>query len=224
MTSSATSLTLIVTVLKSYEVVRRQLLHWERSLTPDCTLVLVDDGSVPPLADTCSLVHTAFDLIQLATHDRRPWTQPRARNLGAKLARSDKLLFFDIDHIVTRDVICRCLDYSGDKLHWTREPGILDSRGQIITDRCTLVEYGLTDDRPSVHGNSFMIRAELFWQLGGYDERFCGHYGGDDIDFQARYDRLCEQGLAQPAEVAGLGYVFPDPARDVKRLFHGLPR
>jgi hypothetical protein len=75
-----------------------------------------------------------------------------------------------------------------------------------------------------VHANSFVIRRELFLRLGGYDERFCGRYGGDDVDFNERYDALCRRGLARPAEVAGLGYVFPDPARDVQKLFHDLPR
>jgi predicted glycosyltransferase involved in capsule biosynthesis len=82
----------------------------------------------------------------------------------------------------------------------------------------------MTDDRPSVHANSFMITRELFHRLGGYDERICGRYGGDDIDFNARYDQLCTAGLARPASVMGEGFVYPDPGRDVKKLFHKLPR
>ena len=47
---SAVKLSLIVSVLESYEVVRRQLLHLSRLLTPECELILVDDGSEPSLA------------------------------------------------------------------------------------------------------------------------------------------------------------------------------
>jgi hypothetical protein len=216
-------LSLIVNVLESYPVVRRQLLHLGRILTPECELILVDDGSSPPLKDTCDAVAKPYDFVLESTHDRRPWTQPRARNIGASLARAPKLLFFDIDHILTEEVVGLCLGYAGDKLHWTRRPGILDEEGKVVTDRDVLLAHGLTDESPGVHANSFLIRRHLFDLVGGYDERFCGRYGGDDIDFNARYDRLCREGRARPAEVRGEGYYYPNPAR-VKELFHPLRR
>ncbi len=151
-------LSLIVSVLESYEVVRRQLLHLDRILPRDCELILVDDGSVPPLQEICDAVDKPFDFTLHRTDDRRPWTQPRARNIGAALARFDTLVFFDIDHILTESVLEECRHYRGDKLHWVRRPGILDRDGHVVTAREILVDYGLTDDRPSVHGNSFLIR------------------------------------------------------------------
>lgn len=87
-----------------------------------------------------------------------------------------------------------------------------------------LREHGLADDPPDVHLNSFLIRRALFRTLGGYDERFCGQYGGDDVDFQERYRRLCDQGRARPAELIGEAYTYPDPARDRAGLFHRLER
>jgi predicted glycosyltransferase involved in capsule biosynthesis len=218
-----TQLSLIVNVLESYETVRRQLLHLERVLTPDCELILVDDGSAPPLRASCDAVAKSFRFVYHATNDRRPWTQPRARNIGASLARAPKLLFFDIDHIVTEEVLRLCLEYAGDKMHWVRKPGILDENGRLVTDVNVLREYGLTGQEPGVHPNSFLIRKELFRRLRGYDERFCGRYGGDDIDFNDRYNRLCVQGLARPPEVKGEGYFYPDPAH-VKQMFHSLSR
>jgi predicted glycosyltransferase involved in capsule biosynthesis len=216
-------LSLIVNVLESREVVRRQLLHLGHILSPGCELVLVDDGSSPSLKDTCDSVAKPFAFTMHCTNDRRPWTQPRARNIGASLARANKLLFFDIDHVITEEIIGLCLGYAGDKLHWVRKPGVLDEDGRIVTDHAVLLDHGLTDDAPDVHPNSFLIRRELFDQLGGYDERYCGRYGGDDIDFNSRYDRLCHEGRARPAEVRGEGYYYPDPAH-VKDLFHSLRR
>jgi glycosyltransferase involved in cell wall biosynthesis len=216
-------LSVIANVLESYEIVRRQLLHLERILTPDCELIVMDDGSVPSLQDTCDSVTKSFDFILHCTHDRRPWTEPRARNIGATLARAPRLLFFDIDHILTKELIGLCLDYPGDKLHWVRRPGILDEQGIIVTEKQILVEYGLTDQTAGVHANSFLIRKAIFERLEGFDERFCGHYGGYDIDFNTRYDRLCQTGLARPAEVQGEGYFYPDPDH-VQHLFHSLRR
>src|SRR5436309_15659897 len=108
-------LSLIVNVLESYEVVRRQLLHLGRVLTPECELIVVDDGSVPSLEATCAAIPKPFAFTLHCTNDRRPWTQPRARNIGAGLARGGRLLFFDIDHIVTEEVLAACLAYAGDK-------------------------------------------------------------------------------------------------------------
>jgi hypothetical protein len=50
-------------------------------------------------------------------------------------------------------------------------------------------------------------------------------YGGDDVDFAARYAAMSSEGMAQTAAVAdAVGYVFPDLAGDRKRLFHSLAR
>ena len=217
-------LSLVVAVLDSCEVVRRQLLHLNDVLTPECELILVDDGSQPSLQAVCDSVEKKYPFRLLFTQDDRPWTQPKARNLGASVAQADRLLFFDIDHILTPSIIDACLRYRGDKLHWRRGPGILDEQGAIVTDRAILKKHGLNGDLPDVHINSFMIRRELFDLLGGYDERFCGQYGGDDVDFNDRYCRLVKFGIAKPEEVAGAGYVYPDPALDGGRLFHALKR
>jgi predicted glycosyltransferase involved in capsule biosynthesis len=215
-------MSLIVSALESYEVVRRHLLHFNRVMPADCELILLDDGSEPSLEETCASVNVSFDFTLKLTGDRRPWTQPKARNMGAALAKTDRLLFFDIDHIVTESVIAACLAYEGDKLHWVRRPGILDEEGRIVTDPGVLIEHGMTDEVPSVHANSFMIRKAIFDHLGGYDERFCGRYGGDDIDFNERYRQLCLGGMVRAEDVTGEGYVFPDPSKDVKGMFHSL--
>lgn len=209
-------LSLVVSVLASYEAVRRQLLHLGRILPADCELILVDDGSDPSLAEVCAAVVKPFAFTLLFSHDRRPWTQPRGRNLGAAHAHADKLVFFDIDHILTTDVLDRCLAYQGDKLHWERRTGSLDATGELVIDD----PASLT----TIHINSFLIRKPLFDVLGGYDEKFCGRYGGDDVDFNRRYAELCRRGLARPEDVAGLGYVFPEPAQDRQGFFHRLPR
>lgn len=221
---SGIRLSLIVSVLESYEVVRRQLLHLNHILTPECELILVDDGSTPSLEQVCASVPKDYAFRLIFTNDERPWTQPKARNLAASVAKADKLLFFDIDHILTESIVQTCLGYAGDKLHWVRRPGVLDDNGNTVTSEETLKDYGLADSVPSVHVNSFMIRKELFDLLGGYDEKFCGTYGGDDVDFNNRYARLCQLSLARPDETMGEGYVYLEPASDQKGLFHSLTR
>jgi len=217
-------LSLVVAVLDSHEIVRRQLLQLSKVLGSDCELVVVDDGSEPSLESVFASRPPGFRACLHRTCDTRPWTQPRARNIGAGLAVAPKLLFFDIDHIVTADVVTKALEFGDDKMHWYRRPAVLDADGMIVRDADVLRDYGAQEDRAGVHGNSFVIRRTLFERLGGYDERFCGRYGGDDIDFNKRYAQLVAAGTALPESVSGEGFVFPDPARDVHRLFHRLQR
>src|SRR6266849_6142478 len=82
-------LSLIICVFESYEMVRRQLLHLRRLLPPECELIVMDDGSEPSMQGTWDSVKKSADFFLHFTHDRRPWTQPKARNIGARLAQKD---------------------------------------------------------------------------------------------------------------------------------------
>ncbi len=218
------SLSLVVSVLDSHEVVRRQLTYLGTLLTSDCELILVDDGSIPPLRDVCTSLSFSYRFTRCPTRDTRPWTEPRARNIGARVASGGWLLFFDIDHILSNEIIATALQFQQDKLHWIRKPAILDENGSLVTDESILRDFGWNGKELGVHSNSFVIRRNAFELLGGYDESFCGHYGGYDIDFNHRYQALVTAGKAKPEAVFGTGYVFPDPTGDRKGLFHRLER
>jgi len=226
-------LSVIIAVLDSHEVVKRQLLHFEKMMFDNVEFIIVDDGSDPPLDDWLvqNMDTPELNLRMAGTNDKRKWSQPCARNFGAKIAYSQKFLMTDIDHVLSKEAIQFCIDSDEDKVMFPRQWAILDKDGGINQSHRILDTYGLSpkifEERGlngGMHHNTFMIKRSLFEKLGGYDESFCGKYGGDDTDFSNRYSQLHKKGEAKRHVLGPSIYVFPDPNRDVLKIFHSLRR
>jgi predicted glycosyltransferase involved in capsule biosynthesis len=224
-------LSIIFNVLESYEVVRRHILYFQKMpLPPNVEVVFVDDGSMPSIASYLieKNTHCTERIRIIETKDYRPWTQGMARNKGASVAKGNYFLFSDIDHIVTKTIIDSCLIFKGDKMEFIRTWGVFDEKGNVDTNIKTLLEYGLPshlEGRVTKPFNIFLLKREHFETLGGYEERYAGRYGGEDVNFANKYrDFLYSKGKATRAKKGFMMYVYPDPARDVKEVFHSLRR
>lgn len=222
-------ISIVVPVLNSHEALRRQLRHIEQiGLPEDTEFILVDDGSDPPLENTSSL-----PVIIHRTNDTRPWTWALARNAGARLAQGDYLLMFDLDHIITRELLDFVVVRDDARIHFTRYFGVLDEDGELHTDRETLSNWGLKHRRLRIesHQNSFAIKRNLFWELGGYREDLIGrpYPQGEDSDFYNKWKAHSEATGIGSTEGPTL-YVFPtgrfcgDVDHDEHQLFHSLSR
>jgi len=195
-------ISLVCSVYNSHKVFAEQLHFLSnelKGLGRVVEVIFVDDGSEPPLTNiynihseriSDTLLFKNFKL--LYTHSKVIWNQPAGRNLGVKKANGNYLLLFDLDHIMTRDMVIELLNFSDDMMRWPRMYGILNE-GKIVTDIDILRENGL---KPNVETNKLMgvcnifaISKAIYDELGGYDEKFCGKYSGDDIDFLKRFGR-----------------------------------
>ena len=169
---------IITAILNSQEIVRRQFLYYSKFLPGDVEVIYVDDGSEPPLDFYC--VEKKFKFQGYATNDKRPWTQPKARNYGARRANGDYLICTDIDHIISPEVIEAARNPIADVIRLRREAGVLDENGNFTQDEKILRKWGLQDRyfkrhlRLPPHGNSYIFKTSLYLGLGGVDERFCG--------------------------------------------------
>lgn len=235
-------LSLIVPVLNSHEVVRRQLLHFSRLDLTDTELIIVDDGSDPPLQatvlDTLRKVGSDLHVRVHCTNDRRPWTWALARNAGARIAQGEYLLMFDVDHIVPGPAIRFLKSFTGKKVQFIREFGVLDEDGKLTQDRQVLADYGLPLNKGLSLGplpNNFAIRRDLFWELGGYREDLVEkeYPQGEDREFRSAWrtyeKRHGVEGCCVCTQRPRI-YMFPngkyvgDVDGDVKGLFHKLSR
>jgi glycosyltransferase involved in cell wall biosynthesis len=233
-------LSVVIAILNSHEIVRRQIEHFKKMDLPDnIEFVFVDDGSEPPLKGKMKNLNFHF------TMDKRPWTQGLARNLGASQTRGEYILFTDIDHIITREALMASLDFTGDKMVFPRYWGLLDESGNIVSDKDALLKFGLDPARlrgkngrnlcAGTHGNTYTIRKDIFNKIGGYDPRLCQsgfHVGGrfmsEERRFNNKYDNLGRRGLSNDSAMGPNIYCYPvsrfraDRDNNPFGLFHGL--
>jgi predicted glycosyltransferase involved in capsule biosynthesis len=217
---------IVIAVLESREVLRRQTRYFQRMALPeDVEIIILDDGSKPPLEVDVRLRN--FSLFP--TDDFRPWSQPCARNYGAAMAKGEFLLMTDIDHMLSKEAIEEVRQFDGDKMMFPRHWAVLDDGGRIVQDTKILFDHGLSEElykerglHAGHHANTFAMRKRIFEELGGYDESFCGKYGGDDTNFSRRYGQHHYSGNCARHIMGPRIYVYPDPRRDIKKVFHNL--
>lgn len=164
------NITLVVPYYRNPVTLHAQAQHWctlPHWMNAQFKVRLVDDCSPEPAADVLrshpELNGAVSELYRVEVD--RPWGQHAARNLGAHVARDDDwLLMTDMDIQVPEATLCYLLQCSLDRRnHYFFGREFADGR----------------DDKP--HCNSFLVTKGNFWAAGGYDEDFCGTYGGDGM-------------------------------------------
>ena len=233
---------IIIPALESYEVVRRQFLHFGRFLPDHWELIIIDDCSRPTiesyLASTAlsNQDNRVMELLKKPnfklpkTQDYRSWAQPAASNVAALIARGKYLLHTDIDHIIPETVIKyveeQQLINKIHKINFPRMYGVFDETGLLCRDKAVLMDYGMAEAEYDYHGshaNTFVMKKEIFWMLGGYTERLIGEHGGDDTRFNDAYGAVARPN-GWESLVGPMTFVYPDPSRDKNEVFHGLRR
>ena len=166
------SISIVIAVLDSPEVVRRQIRHFVgMPLRDNVELVLVDDGSDPAL-------QVSHSWVRVFRRERTVgWTQPAARNYGVSQARGEYVICTDIDHILCQPLLDTVSTTEFDAVKFTRDVAVLDEQGQFTQDRDELERWGYRKNRGlhvSCHTNSFAMRRDLYLEIGGVSERYVG--------------------------------------------------
>ncbi len=200
---------------RQYRVWSRE---WSQTLKDQVELVIVDDGSPEPAVD----VDRPGDLPELAIYrvlEDRPWHQHGARNLGAHVARHPFLLMTDMDHVIPPDTLSEVLAANDKGRVFTF--GRVDAPPDNVWGTAHWREMAPTtrgDGSLKPHVNSFAMSKALYWQVGGYDEDYCGHYGTDGLFRKRLYAAAREKHLAHAPLIRVSRDVIADAStRDVSR-------
>ena len=208
-------LSIVIPVLDSHEVVRRQCSYWNRLISEyfgQVEIILVDDGSEPPLT-TIPIIGPMPFIKSIPTNDKSPWSEHMATNIGVEQAKGEYILKTDIDHIITKEVLDIAMRFDNDNvmMFFKRKEGKLDEKGNLIdlgTERTT-------------HANTFILNRERFLEVGGYNEYGEGYGPGGSYDLMKR---LLQFGVGTCVSNKCV-YVWPNspitPTED-QHLFHNL--
>lgn len=164
-------ITYIAPYYLNQDMLKAHLRTWERyppEVLGKYLFIIVDDcsptGPAAPVvvANAAENVRARIQVYRVLVDI--PWNQHGARNLGAKVAPDGWMLMTDMDHDLMAEDAAQLLDAPLSEQHFYYLRRI--KAGRILeTERH--------------HCNSFVTTRKAYWESGGYDEDFCGSYGGD---------------------------------------------
>ena len=142
-------------------------------------------------------------------------------NVGAKAAKTDNLVFLDVDMIFDKTFFCRINNLmSTTKLKfflcWTFILS-LPGKDQPVAR--------LINKSVMTAGGAFFVNRAFFWSAGGMNENYFG-YGGEDNDLWVRVNELLgDKGLYNITAMQGaIGHWYHDWAEPSPERFYHLNR
>lgn len=159
----------------NYSMLQRHVeewLKWSEYTTNRLKVVVVDDGSpdhpaieaIEDMGFNLDDWNVEFELYRILKDV--PWNQDGARNLGMRECGTQFALMTDMDHLLPACHAEKMLRFLEEPL---QEGTYFMPRQWVHT----------THQEIPAHPNTFLFRVSDFWEMGGYDEDFAGHYGSD---------------------------------------------
>lgn len=210
------SASVILATYNDLNILEWSLSAFARQSFRDFELIIADDGSSEDYAPMMRKWAARFEReIVHVRHERRGFGKTRNQNRAACVARSDNMIFVDIDCLPQRNFVrnhllflCDGVALTGRRVHIRRE--ILPSAEEIyerglnlgpgklmlewMRGRARVIEHGFElpifyeSKNNGILGCNFSIRKKDFAAVNGFNEDFEGR-GGEDTDIDLRLRR-----------------------------------
>lgn len=210
------SASVILATYNDLNILEWSLAAFARQSFRDFELIIADDGSSEDYAPMLRKWAARFEReVVHVRHERSGFRKTRIQNRAACVARSDNLIFVDIDCLPQRNFVrnhllflCDGVALTGRRVHIRRE--ILPSAEEIyerglnlgpgtlivewIRGRARVIEHGFElpifyeSKNNGILGCNFSIRKKDFAAVNGFNEDFEGR-GGEDTDIDLRLRR-----------------------------------
>ena len=135
--------------------------YYPADIRKQIDFIVVDDGS--PRHPAGDFAREGIKVFRIK--EDIPWNQDGARNLGVYNAKTSLVFMTDMDHM---------LDVKGVQAMFKILPKIKKKKYYTF-ERVTAPDMSLY----KYHPNSYLMHRDLYWDVGGYEELFAGHYGTD---------------------------------------------
>lgn len=146
------------------DILKEQIKLWE-DFPSEVEIILVDDGSLVYPAYNYLQNHKIENFRLFVVDEDLGFNSHGCRNLVAKVAKSDFVLFSDIDIFFSPETI------SILKRKMFKKNKVYRFSMYSVWDKTII-------DAPG-HENIYLTSKDKFWEAGGYDESFTGYHHGD---------------------------------------------
>lgn len=179
-------LTTIITAYDHHELTVAHVKHaMDVSRVPD-EIIVVNDGGDPSLKDMLKKVERKCPIVYAYITEDIPWNYNGACNLAFVLSSGDYLAYEDNDNVPSFRFYEEALAYLKDNPHIAR---VQASKRKVVTTDDLLnkprSEWEIIGKEGPNMGTAIIPR-QIYLQMKGHDERFCGRYGWMYYDWRTR--------------------------------------
>ena len=200
-------LSVAVLYCEDVNLLQVQLRKWDAfplNLKRDVVFMIIDDGSTSRAIDVINRQIPDIDLVVYRIEDELEWNIGGARNLAMFVSQTEAVFLTGVDLILEQGLLSHLYVWRSMIRDHTTKTSDLPVFVHFRRER--------PDGTSKPHPAAMLITKAAYWQVGGCDEDFVGHYGTTDPHFHWKMERT--SGIIR--EVVHLSLPFVPPLHELK--------